>query len=307
MSQKDDAFARGDAFAAGLRKYKRPLWVFAHHDDELSYCGLLHRTGIGKNRLIWTTNSDGLYFEMDMEPAAYGEIRKAEGIKAVAEIGMKPAQTSCLDVSEVEIYKRLAGLSSGKARIFEVRDFFDDFRAKVRDAVLAADPDIVFTQAYQAGQPEHDLTHYFTALAVRELAEKRGAAVPFFHLPAYEYTILIPMRFNPFYRGTRYRIRLTDEEMAAKQRMIEAYPSQQRLFRDFTKVFLIVGAIGAMTGGSKSAREHLSIEEFGPVPLGFDYAKSPHVLEKANYIGDHYLGEAVTWKGSIKPIVQAFL
>jgi LmbE family N-acetylglucosaminyl deacetylase len=302
---KREAYARGDEFSKKAVQYRQPLFVIAHQDDELPYGGLIQRLG-SKTRFVWVTNGDGLYFEGKVTPKEYGEIRKAEAIKSVAAVGIPEKNTQCLDFSEVEIYKNMSELYSGKITMAQARPFFQTIRDSVKRAVFEIDPDAVFTDAYQGGQPEHDLSHFFTMLAVRDLV-KIGKKVDFFHLPEYEYTILLAMRFHPLYKGVRNRIKLSPQEFANKSKMVDAYPSQVRLFGEFQKVFTWIGKLGYLTGGPKNAEEYMSIEEFGPVPETLDYERKPHTFDYFTYMFDDFEGVPVTFSKSILPIVNDFL
>jgi LmbE family N-acetylglucosaminyl deacetylase len=224
----------------------------------------------------------------------------------MAVLGIPPEQTRCLDFSEVEIYRRLSELYSGKSRMEDVRPLFAEMRAAVRRSVFDLRPDAVFTQAWQGGQPEHDLVHFFTLLALRDYERETGLRPDFFHLPAYEYTILVAMRFHPLYPGERIRLRLTPEELAVKMKMVEAYPSQVRLFEDFRKVFRYASWLGKATGGPRSIEDYFSIEEFGPVPA-IDYTARPHWLDYFTYMFDDFEGVPVTFTRSVRPIVREFL
>jgi len=302
----DDAYIRGREFSARAGAFERPLYLLAHHDDEIVTAGLLQRLG-PRARVVWVTNSDGLYFESDLEPARYGEVRKAEGIRAGGAIGLEESSTRCLDFSEVEIYRRLSELHSGKSKIMDVVPFFERIRDAVRQTVFEIRPDAVFTLAWQGGQPEHDLTHFFTRLALREMERETGHKAEFFHCPAYEYTILLAMRFHPLYRGTRIRIRLTPQELRKKNEMIEAYPSQAILFDRFRKVFsYLIRPAGLLPGGPRTQDDFLAVEEFGPVPEDLDYTARPHLLDFFTYMFDDFEGVPVTFCGSIRPLVQAF-
>jgi LmbE family N-acetylglucosaminyl deacetylase len=303
----EKAYRRGEAFCEQLASFDRPLYLMAHHDDEVPTAGLLGRLG-KRTRVVWVTNSDGLYFESELSPPEYGEVRKAEGVKSVAVVGVPEENTRCLDFSEVEIYRRMSELHAGASSMTEVGSFFEEIKEAVRKTVFEIDPDVVFTLAWQGGHPEHDLTHFFTRLALRDLGKKTGKQIPFFQLPAYEYTILVAMRFHPFYRGERIRIRLDGREMDNKLRMIAAYPSQVRLFNDFRKVFrYLITPLGWITGGPKSAEEFMAVEEFGPVPEDLDYTARPHLHDYFTYMFDDFEGVPVTFTGSILPIVRAFL
>ncbi|MBW1809890.1 MAG: PIG-L family deacetylase [Deltaproteobacteria bacterium] len=302
-----DAYERGVQFTARLDKFERPLYLMAHHDDEIATAGLLQRLS-PRARVVWVTNSDGLYFESQLSPPEYGLVRKQEGINSVAIASIPEANTSCLDFSEVEIYRWMSELHSGKSTIEDARPFFDTIRKGVREAIFTIKPDAVFTLAWQGGQPEHDLTHFFGRLAVDDLKRETGEPVEFFHCPAYEYTILVAVRFHPLYKGTRIRLRLTEQELNKKRKMIEAYPSQVRLFNDFQKVFRwIVKPVGYLTGGPKTAEEFMAVEEFGPVPENLDYLAKPHLHDFFTYMFDDFEGVPVTFSRSVRPIVRAFL
>jgi len=301
-----DPYCLGEEFSGQLSRFQRPVFLLAHHDDEIPTAGLLQRLGPGK-RVVWVTNSDGLYTESDRTPGEYGALRMAEGTRSVALAGVPGTSVTQLGFSEVEIYRHFAWLHARKKRMSEVRPFFQEIRDRVRKSLLEIEPDAVFTLAWQGGQPEHDLTHFFGMLALRDLERRTGLRPAFFHMPAYEYTILVAMRFHPLYRGTRLRLRLTPEEQQVKRSMIRCYPSQVRLFSEFQRIFRWTGLLGYLTGGPRSVEEFLSIEEFGPVPEDLDYTRKPHRLDRLTYMFDDFEGTPVTFSTSIRPIVEDFL
>ena len=306
MFHRRDAYEKGENFAARLSRFERPLFVLAHYDDEVPSAGLLQRLG-DRAHVVWVTNSDGLYGEMEMTPEKASEVRKAEGLRSVAIAGVPAARVHCLDYSEVETYRRMAALYTDRGVLTDVLPYFQNIRDAVREAVFDIEPDVVFTLAWQGGQPEHDLTHFFTRLAVAALHRERGRAVPFFHLPAYEYTVLVALRFHPLYRGGRIRLRLTAGELATKLEMLQAYPSQQELFRTFEKVLRWVGRASFLAGAPRRVEDILAEEELGPVSPDLDYTARPHVHDKLTYMFDHFEGTPVTFARSIRPVVRALL
>ncbi|RLB53509.1 MAG: hypothetical protein DRI34_13325 [Deltaproteobacteria bacterium] len=300
------AYLRGEKFGERAAGFERPLFVLAHHDDEIPTAGLLQLLA-ERARVVWTTNSDGLYFESDLDPASYGELRKQEGLRSVALAGVEAGRTACLGFSEVEIYRRLSRLHSGAESVAAARPFFQQLRDAIREQVLEFRPDAVFTLAWQGGHPEHDLVHFFTSLAIADLVASGHPRPEFFHLPAYEYTILVAMRFHPLYRGERIRLRLGPRQLDCKLRMIAAYPSQVRLFNDFRKVFrYLVTPLGTISGGARSVEQFLAVEEFGPVP-SIDYRRPPHLFDYFTYMFDDFEGVPVTFSRSLRPLVSDFL
>jgi LmbE family N-acetylglucosaminyl deacetylase len=294
----------GDQFLKE-KGYKRPLFIIAHYDDELNYAGLITRLG-PNTHITWLTNGDGLYFEMKITPSEYAEIRKREAINAAKAVRISEENLKFLGFSEVEIYKRFAELYKNPQSIRTHIKFFEEIKESVKGCVFDYEPDVVITDAYQGGHIEHDLTHFFAFCAIRDYERERNKRIDFIHLPEYEYTILLAMRFHPLYKGVRYRIYLTPEEMEAKKRVIEAYPSQKRLFSEFEKLFTYIGYIGRLTGGPRNAYEYLSIEEFGPVGH-IDYAKKPHISDYLTYMFDDFEGTPVTFSRSLLPVIRAFI
>lgn len=301
---RNDPYLLGERFSAELGRFQRPLFLLAHHDDEIPTAGLMLRMGPGK-QVLWVTNSDGLYFESKMTPAEYGEMRKREGVKSVAHAGVAESAIRCLDVSEVETYRWMSRVNSGASSLDQALPYFRDIRDRVRDAVLEIQPDAVFTLAWQGGNPEHDITHVCAKMAVDALGRATGQRPAFYQMPAYEYLILVAMRFHPLYRGARIRLRLTPAELAIKQAMMQEYPSQVRLFGDFQKVFRMVGRF-AFLGAPRNAEAYVSVEEFGPVPP-IDYGRKPHMFDYFTYMFDDFEGVPVTFSRAVRPIVAGLL
>jgi len=258
-------------------------------------------------RILWVTNGDGLYFLENVSPKEYGEIRMAEAIQSAKALGMAERQTECLKFSEVDIYQRMMFVTDNNEATRWLKPWFQTIVDDIRDRVFEYKPQCIFTCAYQGGNPEHDLTHYFTRLAVDDYEKDTGQVVPFIHVPMYEYIVLVALRFNPFYRGLKWRYQLNETEKQKKMKQFEAYPSQIQLFEKFQKVVKGVGLLGLLTRGRPySAEEYLSVEEWGPVPENWDYLKNPHKLDAANYIGDHFGKVPISFDKSIRPIVAAF-
>ena len=159
--------------------------------------------------------------------------------------------------------------------------------------------------AYQGGHPEHDIISAFTGLALRKLKAQGLWDGNLVHLPEYEYTIFIPLRFKPWYKGTIYGINLAPEEVAIKEQVLEIYESQKKLFASFKKVMNTIGKITGLVGKKITWEEFGARETFGPVPLSFDYQKNTHLTDMENYIGDDHRGKGISFTKMIAPIVAS--
>ncbi|MDP8254545.1 MAG: PIG-L family deacetylase [Candidatus Alcyoniella australis] len=293
-------------FLEALDQMERPLTVVAHQDDELTFSGVLTRAA-DRMHIVWVTNGDGLYFIENVSPEAYGKIRMAEALNSATAVGIPGSHTQCLEYSEVDLYQRFMFITENQRAVDWIKPYYQRIIDDLRQYIFEYKPEAVFTCGYQGGNPEHDIIHYFTRLVVDEYERDSGKQVPFIHVPMYEYTVLVALRFNPFYRGLRWRYQLDERERANKRKQLDAYPSQIELFEKFQKVATFAGWLGLFTRGRPySLEEYLSIEEWGPVPKDWDYLRNPHLLDRANYIGDHFGRVPVSFEKSVKPIIAAF-
>ena len=285
---------------------ERPLVSVAHQDDELGYAGLIQRLG-PKTHFLFMTNGDGLAPGVGADPIEYAEMRKAEAVAAVGSLGIPEDQVRCLDFSEIAIYGHMARLVEEPSRAKEVIRYFEGVRKALSRAVLDMAPDLVFTPAYQGGHPEHDLTHLFTALALDDLARKSGSRPPLFHFPEYELTILVPMRFRPWFPGNRITLRLTEEELERKLAMASHYPSQEGLFRKFERIATALTLPLTLLGRGGGSRSYFATEVISQVPDGFDYTRAPYALDPLNYMFEDFEGTPISFRRSVLPIVSHFL
>jgi len=289
-----------------IERSERPLISVAHQDDELGYSGLIQRIG-PKARFFFMTNGDGLAPGLGEDPIKYAEMRKAECVNALGSLGIPADHVRCLDFSEIEIYAHMARFTDEPGRAREAIEFFGRIRTALSEAVAALKPDLVFLAAFQGGHPEHDLSHFFTALALGDLARRTGEEVPLFHFPEYELTILLPMRFRPWYPGNRITLRLTEEEMENKLAMAAHYPSQEGLFRKFEMVANTLTLPFRLTRRGKGGRSFFSKEVISQVPADFDYSRPPYTIDFFNYMFEDFEGTPISFKRCIQPIVGHFL
>ena len=288
-----------------LRPEGRPLFLFAHQDDETVLAGMIHRIlgGGGRGRFVWWTNGDGLAPEAKMEPSVYAAMRMREAEDAVATLGGSIEDKIDLRSSEIENYRRMTHVAQRGAVGDAALEYFRGEALRVEEEVKRADPDRVFVLAYQGGHPEHDLVHAMTARAVARMRKESGRPIPMVQCPAYEYTIAVALRFKPWFTGDRRRIQLGEKEREVKRRIFACYPSQKELFEKFRRAITAAG----MLAGRPSAEEYLAIEEFGVVDPAYDYSQSTHRLERLNYMFDHFEGIPIRFDSMIRPIVQDIL
>jgi LmbE family N-acetylglucosaminyl deacetylase len=295
--------------AWALRSGGRPLFIFAHQDDETVLAGIIARI-VGDDRcgtFVWWTNGDGLAPLTGESPRAYAKIRMAEAAEAMRRLGAQPHRKRDLDSSEIENYRRLTHVAAGGQLRQAALHYFMAEAERVERAIREADPDRVFLLAWQGGHPEHDLTHLMTVRAVQKLRQETGRPIPIIQCPAYEYVILCALRFNPWFDGDRRRIELSLEERQKKRAVFDAYPSQQDLFRRFEQVVKVVAKFSALRGHPVDVESYLAVEEFGVVDPELDYTRSTHRVEALNYINDDFEGIKIRFDTMIRPVAEMLL
>lgn len=288
---------------------RRHLFVFAHQDDELPYAGIVQRANAGKPaRALWITNGDGLAEDAGVPLADYAAARRRESEEAARVLGLGDDALRFLGYSEVAIYDRFVDMARrGAAGVADAAPFFLRIAADVERAVRAASPDVVWTLAYQGGHPEHDLTHLATYRALRRMAAETGRTSSLFELPAYELTVLVPLRFKPWLGGVQHAIELTPEELDRKLEAGQVYPSQVAILDQFRKVIGGLDRIRHPFGrGDEAVRAYLGRETFRPVPPGTDHTRSPHALDALNYPLERHRGVPVAWKKALLPLARLF-
>ncbi len=275
----------------------------AHQDDELGYSGLFQRLG-EDSRFLWLTNGDGLAPFVNEDPQSYAEKRLAECRNAMTAMGRKTEEMTELAHSEIAIYDRFVELGQAGADD-ALTDIFEEMAEQVLDFLRKTQPDVVWTLMFQGGHPEHDLIHLITAYALKRYEKEIGREILFMQLPEYELTILIAMRFPPWYRGARHEIILTAEEMERKRKVIESYPSQQELFEKFQKVLNATCKVTSVFGsGDLDVERFLARETFGPVPSTLDYMRSPHHFPLADYLFEKHNGTKIHYEPMLSAIAR---
>ncbi len=288
-----------DALFADGRKH---LVLFAHHDDELPYAGLLSRMQPNV-RVVWLTNSDGLAHESEMTPPEYAKARYQESLDAFGHLDISEAQVKSLWHSEYELYDLLAQMVRGEHPDAVPERFVamaDEMEAEAR----AFAPDVVWTLAYQGGHPEHDLTHLYAARFLRRWREETGRDIPFYELPAYE-LIFVPLRFRPWRSAPHHAITLTEPEWRAKDAMMGSYPTQTRIIDEFRRIIGLYAKLSWLRFKPFTFDDYGCREVFAAIPDDRDYTRSSHVTSRLDYPFDEYQGTPIRFSDTLARIARA--
>lgn len=196
----------------------RVLVVVAHPDDEAIGAGALMR-GLPDVSVVHVTN--GAPDDVDYarargfpSPEAYALTRRREVLNALRLIGVPPERVRGLGIADGEAAWHLVDLCH-----------------RLADVLEEVQPEVVLTHPYEGGHSDHDSTAFAVHLAVGILRREGRPSPVIVELTSYHnYEGRRRLfEFLPF-GGTVVRtVELSPEEREAKQRMFEAFTSQQRL------------------------------------------------------------------------------
>jgi LmbE family N-acetylglucosaminyl deacetylase len=289
-----------------LAREGRPLFVFAHQDDETVLAGIIRRVAgdDGRGSFVWWTNGDGLAPAQGASPPAYARMRMAEADRSMERLGVSRSRKVDLESSEIENYRKMTDVAEGGPARARALAYFDAEARRVEEAVRRADPDRVFLLAWQGGHPEHDLVHLMTVRAIRKLRAETGRPIPVIQCPAYEYTIACALRFKPWFRGDKRSIVLDDREVEDKRGVFEVYESQRPLFDTFERW---IAALQIARGKRPRVEDYLRVEQFGVVDPHLDYTQSTHRFDRLNYMLEDFEGTPIRFSTMLRPIASALL
>jgi LmbE family N-acetylglucosaminyl deacetylase len=253
------------------------------------------------------TNGDGVTGTNEEDSVRRVARRRGEALRSLGTAGVSESQVRFLGHSEVEIYRNLAKLRWAPLRLSEVAAFFEPVRQSVAEAVYEFRPDVAFAVGFQGGNPEHDLAHFFASLALRAYGRDGETNVPLYQFPEYELTILLPMRFRPWYPGEKYWIDLSPEELTVKQAMAACYSSQRSQMKRLRMV------VGLLTLPQRIVRRKtnpihrfFSREQLSRVPEDFNYQKSPYRIDFLNNLFENSQGIPLTFQDCMRPLLLSF-
>ncbi len=284
-----------------LNEDQRSAFLFAHYDDEVQYVGLINHFR-KKADFLWMTNNDGEAIKLKKTPTEIASSRFKEWENVIRILGIEKNNLKNLNASEIEIYDNFINWVAYPYLRTEIITYFESFARKIFDFLRINKPELVFIPAFQGGQPEHDLIAAFTGLSLKKLATNEDYKPLLVQLPQYEFIILIPLRFKPWYKGKVYKISISPEVLNLKIKVIMSYQSQQWLFDYFRQLINLFGKISSFYGRPFNIEKFLQTETFGPISFSFDFQKSPHFFDIFNYM-DRHKGHFISFNKMIKPII----
>ena len=293
------------SFARIVANSKRPLMFLAHQEDELACSGILQRLR-DSIRVVFMTNGDGPARSTGEDPARYAAIRKSETLKSLETAGVPDGQVRFLGHSEIEILRNITRVKKAPLRLSEVVAFFEPIRRSMAEAVYEFRPDVAFSVGYQGDHPEHDLAHFFGALALRNYAKDVEADVPLYQFPEYFLTSLLPGPLRPGPPGESFWIVLDPQEWNTKQRMADCYASEHSGVRKLRRMVGLATLPQRIVRRGKPFERFFGREQISTVPGDFDYGRAPYRLDFLNYFFEDFEGTPITFHDCVRPLVVAF-
>lgn len=236
------AFRAGDGRAAAGEEKKCPadtarrvLYIFAHQDDEVMIAARI-KNDMNAGRkvdVVWITNGD-----KGGDPV----VREKESRAAMAFLGVPESGLHFLGYEDQASHTTLK-----------------EAYLKTLEIARAAAPDVVFSNAYEGGNIDHDVAHFIAAMAVRAL-QPRPVHYEFPLYNSYKGTYQVA-KFIPREGVETLFTPLSDELVALKLHMLDFYPSQQAL----------INLMGRLVDKKKLKKRG---EPFRAVP-DYDYLKPP--------------------------------
>ncbi|HEX8391385.1 MAG TPA: PIG-L deacetylase family protein [Longimicrobium sp.] len=220
----------------------RLLVAFAHPDDEtIGAGGVLHR--LGDARLVCVTDGAPHRREWWGDPSietreGYAALRRRELRAALAVVGIGAERIACFGVADQEAADHLVSITR-----------------RMAEEIAAAQPHAVLAPAYEGGHPDHDAAAFavHAACALLTRTGRRCPAIVEYPLYHAEDGRMIVSTWLPGAEPGGVTVALSDEEQAAKRRMIACHASQAATLAQFP----------------------VDVERFRPAPA-YDFRQPPH-------------------------------
>ena len=200
----------------------RVLFVVAHPDDEVVGAGGSLLSRFHESRVVHVTDGapagmldahrNGFASRHD-----YAQARRQEALAALALAGIKEDRVTELGVTDQQSAYQLVNITSELAGLF----------AQLK-------PEIVITQPYEGGHPDHDATA-FAVHHARRLLDEKATAPDVFEMTSYHERdeCVVYSEFLPCEGRTPVTVVLTDEQKTLKRSMFDCFQTQREVLRWF--------------------------------------------------------------------------
>lgn len=223
-----------------LSPHARYLFLFAHPDDEVVISGtmkLLVQAG-AEVHAAWTTSGDKFVRR---------EIRESELQRSMDILGLDESRFSLLRYPDLGMVAMLEEAAESATSLLS------DIK-----------PDIIFSNAYEGGHPDHDAVNFLAY----ESSARLGVAPDLFEFPLYNGTgtfLHWKWRINHFPTGGPAVLHnpLSDDAMRCKYKMMQAYSTQ--------RLYMVPARL--VSPRARLAREG---EPYRPCPTDRDHTAPPH-------------------------------
>ena len=201
----------------------RVLFVVAHPDDEVigaggsllsrfEHCHVVHLTDGAPANMVFAHRAN---FNTRDD---YAQARREEAVRALSLAGISESQIIEFGVTDQQLSYQLVSV---------VR--------RLSELLHEVEPEVVITQAYEGGHPDHDATAFAVHVARSILHYKKAPAPDVFEMTSYHrraesvvYEDFLPRDGNP-----SVTFALKQEERSLKQKMFECFQTQREILSGF--------------------------------------------------------------------------
>lgn len=180
-----------------IENHKKYLFTFAHPDDEVYSCSLMHR-------LVKLGNSVSVAYVTSGDSGGNSKQREAELYDSMAAIGIAPVDIHLLRFSENKVLNKLSDITKAMSNVI--------------DKVM---PDCVVGMDYEGGHEVHDSASFVTSQSLI------SSKVSYYVFPVYH--AVDDQRQGGLFlfgRGATDVIKLDSDEIEVKIKVLEAHRGQ---------------------------------------------------------------------------------
>lgn len=201
----------------------RVLFVVAHPDDEVigaggsllprfKHCQVVHLTDGAPANMVFAHRANCNTRE------DYAQARREEAVRALSLAGISESQIIDFDVTDQHLSYELVTV---------VR--------RICELLHDIEPEVVITQPYEGGHPDHDATAFAVHLARRILYYERTTAPEIFEMTSYHRgrDSVVYSNFLPRDGNVAVTVSLTPDQRSLKQKMFECFQTQREILSGF--------------------------------------------------------------------------